>query len=99
MVWKPKEKELTVHEAVALAKRELAPLWFGSEPLVAAIRGSDGKGSIFPLFERFSDVPRVLFFVDPTKPGAEFLLRYAREWQRRYSPHGCEFLAVLRIPY
>jgi hypothetical protein len=100
MVWKPKEKELTLEEAVVLAKRELAPLWSGSEPLVAAIRGSQGrKPSIFPLASQFSAVPRLFIFVDPTQPSSEFLLRYGREWAKRYGPNGCELLAIFRLPY
>jgi hypothetical protein len=100
MVWKPKEKELTLEEAVVLAKRELAPLWSGSEPLVAAIRAGEGqRPSIFPLASQFSAIPRVFIFVDPTQPGSEFLLRYGREWARRYQPHGCELLGVFRLPY
>jgi hypothetical protein len=100
MVWKPKEKELTLEEAVALAKSELTPLWFGSEPLVAAIRGAEGqKPSVFPLANHFSTVPRLFIFVDPTQPGSEFLLKYGREWHKRYQPNGCELLAVFRLPY
>jgi hypothetical protein len=100
MVWKPKEKELTLEEAVTLAKRELAPLWSGSEPLVAAIRGAEGKRpAIFPLANQFSTVPRVFIFVDPTQPSSEFLLKYGREWAKRYQPNGCELLAVFRLPY
>ena len=38
MAWKRKEKKLTPDEAIALAKKELAPFWIGSEPLFAAIK-------------------------------------------------------------
>ena len=37
MVWKKKEKLLSPEEAIAQAKRELAPFWFNSEPLLAAV--------------------------------------------------------------
>ncbi|HUP58655.1 MAG TPA: hypothetical protein VM598_14445 [Bdellovibrionota bacterium] len=99
MVWKPKEKELTLEEAIEQARRELSPFWLGCAPMLAANRGEDGKLSVFPLTKEFSEVPRVFLFVDPTQPGSEYLLQFGREWGRRYQAHGCGFLAALRTPY
>ena len=53
MAWKPKEKQLTPEEAIAQARKELAPYWLNSEPLLAAVRGDDQKITVHPLAKDF----------------------------------------------
>ncbi len=63
--WKKKEKALTPEEAIAAAKRELAPFWYNSEPLLAAVRTEAGA-SVLPLNSNFVQKSWAYVFVDPT---------------------------------
>ena len=94
MVWKPKEKELTREEAVALATKELAPFWHGCPPLFAAARGS-----VFPLDPKFHSQSWMLLFTDPLLYSGESTLQYAIEMYKRYSPHNLNFCIVLRATH
>ncbi|OFZ55820.1 MAG: hypothetical protein A2428_07385 [Bdellovibrionales bacterium RIFOXYC1_FULL_54_43] len=98
MIWKPREKQLTAEEAIALAKKELRPLWFGSEPLLAAINHQGGI-TAHPLDPAFSSRGWVILFIDPTSFAGESTITYAREWHRRYDALNLGFLLVLRFPY
>ncbi len=93
MAWKPKEKELTLEEAIALAKKELAPFWHGSPPLIAAVQGRGT--SAFPLDPEFTKKSWFIVFLDPTNFEGEASARTAREFARRYEPENLHFLAVL----
>ena len=96
MAWKPKEKPLTHEEAIAVARAELAPFWMGSEPLIAAIRAREGKASVHPLDKDFERRSWALIFVDLMNYKGEGVLRYAREWARRYAAHNLGVLLVVR---
>lgn len=97
MAWKPKEKELTLEEAVALARKELAPLWHGSPPLIAAIQGRGMNA--FPLDPEFTKKSWFIVFFDPTNFEGEAAARIAHEYARRYEPEGLHFMAVLKPSY
>src|SRR6185437_7718455 len=97
MGWKKKEKPLTPEEAIVQAKKELAPFWFGSEPLLAAIRTESGA-SVFPLNPNFVKTPWLFSFVDPTEYAGERAIVVTREWHHRYSPHQMGFILVFRAP-
>lgn len=97
--WKPKEKQLTPEEAVALARKELAPFWANSEPLIAAVRGEGGGVTVHPLDRSFAERAWLLFFADVTAYEGECLLQYARDWHKRYACHDLGFLLVVRPSY
>jgi hypothetical protein len=95
MSWKKKEKPLTPEQAIAMAKKDLAPYWFNSEPLLAAIQ-VPGGASVLPLNSNFVDTPWAYFFVDPTEFAGERALQIIREWYRRYAGHKVGFMIVFR---
>lgn len=99
MAWKPKEKPLTLEEAVALARKELAPFWLGSEPLFAGVRGANGAATVHPLNEAFTRRNWLLLFLDPTTFSGGTALGVAREWHRRYGALELGIIAVLCVPY
>ena len=98
MVWKPKEKQLTLEEATALAIKELTRFWFGSKPLIAGVK-SGNKVTALPLDPTFTNKSWLMFFIDPTDFSGESVLEYACEWYRRYAPNDLNFLLFLKIPY
>jgi hypothetical protein len=83
MVWKKKEKPLSPEEAIAQAKKELAPFWFNSEPLLAAVKTETGAAAL-PLTSEFVDRPWLFLFVDPGEFSSEGIYSLSREWNRRY---------------
>jgi hypothetical protein len=95
MAWKRKEKPLSPEEAIALAKRELAPFWYHSEPLLAAVKTPQGASAL-PLDPEFVKQPWLFFFVDPGEFSGESAFHIAREWHRRFHSHKLRFLAFLR---
>jgi hypothetical protein len=100
MGWKPKEKPLTAEQAIEMVKAELAPWWFGSAPLVAAVRQPRGGAvTLHPLDEAFKNRARLIFVLDPTGFAGEEMLFYIKEWHRRYKAHELEFLLVLKPCY
>lgn len=98
MAWKPKEKELTPEEAIAAAKKDLAPFWTGSSPLIAGVR-NQGKALAYPLDKAFHEVPWLLFFLDPTEFSGLMTLQYAKEFYRRYQPNGLGMILIYRPTY
>ncbi|MCM2276977.1 MAG: hypothetical protein NDJ89_02745 [Oligoflexia bacterium] len=96
--WKPKEKPLSLEEAVALAKRELSRYWIGSEPLLAAVRSGE-KVTAHPLSADFARRDWLMLFMDPTGFSAEPALNRIEEWSQRFAGHGIGFVVVLRVPY
>ena len=98
MIWKPKEKELTLEEAVALAKKELAPFWFGIGPQIAGVK-ANGKYAVYPLNTEFSKKSWLIMVVDPTDFFGEAGVLFAKEWFRRYGDLGLDILVVFTAPY
>ena len=98
MAWKPKEKELTAEEAIDLAKKELAPFWFGSIPRIAGVT-VDGGSLVVPLDPEFNKKAFLFFFINPTTFAGESALNYAAEWHRRYSELELGILIVLAPTY
>jgi hypothetical protein len=99
MAWKPKEKQLTPEEAVALARSELAPYWLGAEPMLAGMRMADGRATAHPLDKSFDQRAWLILFVDLTEFAGEAVLLHAREWMRRYSAHDLGLLFIVRPRY
>lgn len=95
MIWKPKEKELTQEEAIALAKKDLAPFWLGSSPLLAPVE-ENGIIQVVPLDVVFTDSAWVLVFCDPFDLHGTNTLQFLSEWAHRYEPHKLSFLIVWR---
>lgn len=95
MTWKKKERPLTPEEAIALAKKELAPYWFNTEPLLATVRTEHGA-SVLPLNSNFVSQTWLYGFVDPTDFAGERALETIREWHRRYGTHDLGFIIVFR---
>lgn len=99
MAWKPKEKPLTPEEAVELARKDVAPYWLTGEPLLAGVRGPDGRASVHALDKSFDQRAWLVLFGDLTDFSGETVLAYVREWHRRYSPHNLGLLLVVRPTY
>jgi hypothetical protein len=95
MVWKKKEKPLSPEEAIAQAKRELAPFWFNSEPLLAAIKTEAGASAL-PLTSDFVDRPWLFLFVDAGEFTSEGIYVLSREWYRRYHQHKLGIVLFLK---
>jgi hypothetical protein len=95
MAWKRKEKALSPEEAIAQAKKELAPFWLNSEPLLAAVK-TETAASAIPLGSEFSTHPWLFFFIEAGEYSGEGTLLIAREWYRRYHAHRLGVVAVLR---
>lgn len=98
MIWKPKEKELTAEEAVALAKKELTPFWYGTTPLFAGVK-NENQFAILPLDPEFAKKSWLIFFVDPTDYTGESAVIYAKEWGRRYGQQHLDILFVFAQTY
>jgi hypothetical protein len=99
MAWKPKEKNLSPAEAVALARSELAPYWLGSEPMLAGVRNPDGRAMAHPLDKSFDQRAWVILFGDLTDFAGEIVLACAREWMKRYAVHELSALLVVKASY
>jgi hypothetical protein len=98
MVWKPKEKKITLEEALILAKKELGPDWFGSEPLIAATH-VDQQVQVFPLTQSFKEKPWIMLFTDILEPSGEIAVHCLKEWHKRYNSNGLNFVIVLKASY
>lgn len=94
MTWGKKKKELKPEEAIALAREQLAPFWFGSSPLLAGVE-EEGAVSAHPLDESFRKKSWLMFFIDPTTLSGEAATAQAVEYHRRYRTHALGFLLVL----
>lgn len=98
MVWKPKEKEISIEDAMAQAAKDLAPFWYQSSPLLAGLRTGDGF-AVVPLVQDFTKKSWLIFFVNPTDYAGETALLFAKEWEKRYSGFGLSILYVLPPDY
>ena len=98
MGWKQKEKELSVEEAIELARRELEPYWFGSRPLIIGIQ-SGGQFVTLPLDPEFPNKAWLIFCVDLTDFTSETVFYFAREWNRRYHSHHLRILIIIATRY
>lgn len=98
MIWKPKEKTLSEEEAIALARRELKPFWFGSPPLLAGVH-VQGQFSAHPLDRVFQNKGWLIFMIDPTNFSGLSRLPVINDWQRRYGMLNFGIIIVLRFPY
>lgn len=98
MAWKPKEKPLTQEEAIALARKDLAPNWHGCPPLFAGVRGTQGA-TVHPLDAAFTEGNWILLFSDPTELNVNGVRDVAAEWHQRYQAHRLGVILVLRCPF
>ncbi|MGK5082699.1 hypothetical protein WDW37_05280 [Bdellovibrionota bacterium FG-1] len=99
MAWKKKEKLISREEAVAAAKKEFAPYWVGSEPLVAGVVTPEGGVSVHPLDLTFEKSAWIFILVDLTTFSGESALDIARDWHRRYSGYSVNFVLITRSTY
>lgn len=83
MAWKQKEKELSKDEALWQAKRELAPFWHHTEPLMAAVE-YEGERTVVALRDDFEKSRWLVFFCDPTMPHLQAWIDVYNELLRRY---------------
>lgn len=99
MAIRRREKPLTPDEAIGLAKKELAPFWFGChEPLMAAVKAEGGVRA-YPLDSRMTDRAWLIFFVDPFLLSSRDALLYARSWAHRYEPQKLNVMVVLNLAF
>ncbi len=98
MAWKPKEKELTPQEAIDLAKKELAPFWFGLPPQIAGVRVGD-ESIVVPLDSEFLKKSWLVFFIDLSLYSGAAAIGYANEWYDRYQNYELGILIVLVPSY
>lgn len=81
---KKKQIILTQEELVQLAKKEHAPFWVYTSPVVAAV-GDATAGSLFPLDPKFNEKTWLFIRMDLTDPASSKLFEIALEWHKRYS--------------
>lgn len=98
MVWKPKEKELTLEETITLAKQELSPYWFGHSPMIAGTNNG-GVYSIFQLDKEFSEHTWIVFVVDITSFESSESLKFSRLLLTRYGRFGVKCLFIVNPTY
>jgi hypothetical protein len=96
--WKPRPKALTPEEALASARKEAAPLWFGAPPLVASYP-IGGNQRVFALDPEFDRKVWVIALRDLTAASGTASLAVLKELHRRYSEYGVGVLLVLATPY
>lgn len=86
-----------MEEAVALARKELAPYWAGSSPLVAGV--SDGtQATAHPLDPSFIQKQWLIAALDPTQCSISSSLKILEEWHDRFSVLGLEMIVIYRVP-
>ncbi len=95
MVWKPKEKELTREEAIVAAKKELAPFWYGTLPLIAATKVGNTT-TVYPLTDNFNQYSWIFFYIDATDFSGRSVLAIAHEFQRRYAHLNLKLICILK---
>jgi len=96
---KRREKPLTPEEAIALAKKDLAPFWFGCpEPLMAAVRKENGVQA-YPLDARMTDRAWLIFFVDPFALSSRDAFLFAQSWANRYEPQKLNVMVIMKTPH
>lgn len=98
MVWKPREKEVTREEAIAQAKKDLAPIWFNSQPLLAALNAG-GQWQAFPLDPSFEKLNWLVIVKDPTHPSALIDVPLLLEFHKRYGDYGLNILYLQQSHY
>jgi hypothetical protein len=91
--WKAPVKPMTADEAVTALRKELAPYWLGSEPLLAGIH-QGGKPVAYPLDPAIRKGTYLMVFVDGTDYSAVEVIDHFKEWHRRYHLLGLKFLFV-----
>jgi len=97
MVWKLKERELTLDEALEQARAALSPFWTNSRPLLAVIKfGEAGTFSLHPIDSEFLKKRWVLGFADPVTSEGESLVRLISELEKRYSVLNLGFILILK---
>ena len=98
MGWKKKEKELTLEQALQLAKKDLAPFWLGSSPLFTAFE-QDGAVKLFPLDEKLFRGRWIFFFLDATSFTFEETITIIENYRGQYESLGVQFLCIFQPPY
>lgn len=98
MAWKKKEKELTEKEALMQARIDLAPCWYRSSPLLAAVE-VEGVMEVFPLEPSFSQSHWMLCFADPTTLSGQVALQLAAQWNHRYSSHSYRTVCIQEVDF
>ena len=96
--WKPREKTLTREEAIAAAKKDAAPYWYGASPLFAAYP-IGGKIQAFPLDPVFEKQNWLVVVKDLTHPSAMLDLQILQEFHRRYNDYGLGIVLVIEPHY
>ena len=96
--WRKKERELTIDEAMRLAKIEALPYWFNSPPLIGGVKMGNAS-SVYPLHDKFKQSPWLIYFLDVTDLNGEATIYHLKQWSTRYSPFGLASLIVLRLIY
>ncbi len=97
-MWKAKKKDLTEEEAIELAKKELAPFWLGSPPLMIGLKQGH-RAIVVPLQSDFIQKSWVMLFVDWTHFECELALFYLKQWHWRYQVHGLKMLLIAQPTY
>lgn len=96
--WTKKEKPLTLEEALLLAKKEYAPFWIGSPPLLVGIQNG-GKCTAHPIEPELMKKVWLGLFVDPTYPEGTTALQFILQLSDRYSFLGLLTLVFINFKY
>jgi hypothetical protein len=96
--WGRRARELTRDEAIAQARLELAPYWFGAEPMLVGLE--DGSEiHAFPLEGNFTRETWLVLLADSTTFWGSSIIECVRAWEERYRLVGLNILVVYHALY
>ncbi len=99
MIWNKKQKEVTPEEALAAAREELSPYWFGSDPMLIGLDQGNGDYRAFPLYREFVKQLWLIIIVDSTSFWGSSILELTREWETRYRVLSLNILIIYAVRY
>ena len=96
--WKVKEKEVSVEEAIEIAKSELQPHWYGCSPQIIGVRLPD-RVTLLPLNSEFPKFAWIILCFDLTDFSGQSACLFAKEWSRRYQSQQINCLLIFNPSY
>jgi hypothetical protein len=95
---KSKDKEIPLDEALKMIRRELAPFWYGSEPLFAGVNDAAGA-RLFPIAPQFPDRNYLLLLTDLSCASSNQAISDFQHFLERFAQHELNFVLCLKAAY
>ena len=92
--WRPKNKKLTAEEVFEKAKKDLAPFWIHSSPLIAPVPAANGGFTVFPFTPDFEEKLWLVGLVDVSSYSGQRTLTFLKEMHKRYSSYSLSVFAL-----